>query len=259
MPLYRDDAITLRYINFGEADRIVTFLSRRHGKVKAVAKGARKIKSVFAGRLEPFHKVEIFYFGKENTTLFKLNSVAISTARMGLSKDLEKFHRACYLTELIEHGLKEGDPNPQLFETANDALDCIERESTPAALDWIVRFFDIKFLGHIGYRPTTDRCVRCGGNLLRQSKAAYKNKGSAAFDVGRGGLVCGACRPECPSSIPISQGSAKFLEKIITTSFDKASRLKPSAAIMEEISKSVIAFRKSRLHAKINSERFFAK
>ncbi|MEE8483153.1 MAG: DNA repair protein RecO [Nitrospinota bacterium] len=253
MPVFRDEAITLRHINFAEADRIVSFFSKKRGILKAIAKGARKLKSRFAGRLEPFHHVEIVYFGKENTTLFNLNSVEFGNARKNIASDLGKYNRACYLTEMIASGLREGDANPSAFEAANAAFELLDGETSPLALDWIVRFFDLKFLASIGYRPTLDVCVSCRKPILQNGGDT-----EAAFDVNKGGLVCPACRPKSKSALVMSAGSAKFMGRIANTAFDKAKRLKPSARMMEEISRSIIAFRNSRLHATIKSERFFA-
>ena len=59
MPLYRDEGVVLRTTKLGEADRIVTLLTRSHGKIRAVAKGVRRVKSRFGGRLEPFMRVDV--------------------------------------------------------------------------------------------------------------------------------------------------------------------------------------------------------
>ncbi|MBI5178285.1 MAG: DNA repair protein RecO [Nitrospinae bacterium] len=249
MPLYNDEAITLRHYDFGEADRIVSFFGRRHGKVRVVAKGARKLKSRFAGRLEPFHKVAIVYFGRENANLYKLSNVDFRRTRAAMSDELERFHRACYVTELMEAALREGDPNPKAFLAANATLELIARETRTAELDWITRFFDVRFLSHIGYTPTLDRCVACRGGL--------PETGQLAFDAAKGGIVCPACRPKFKSAVALSAGAAKFMAKMLTTEFGKAVRLKPSPQILREITSAIIAFRNSRIQVKMNSERFF--
>ena len=64
MPLYQDEGVVLRTVKLGEADRIVTLLTRDHGKIRAVAKGVRRTKSRFGGRLEPFHARLVAYCGR---------------------------------------------------------------------------------------------------------------------------------------------------------------------------------------------------
>ncbi len=250
MPLYDDEALTLRHFDLGEADRIVSFFGKKHGKIRVVAKGARKLKSRFSGRLEPFHKVDIVYFGRENASLFKLSSVDFSCTRGGVSDDLERYHRACYVAELLEVSLREGDPNPKAFMAANATLELIAQESRLPELDWLVRFFDVRFLSHLGYSPTLERCISCRGGL--------PETGQLSFDAGGGGMVCPGCGHNFRSAIPVSSGAAKFMAKMLTTEFGKAARLKPSPPMLREICGAIVAFRNSRIQAKIKSERFFA-
>ncbi len=249
MPLFSDEAITLRHYDFGEADRIVSFFGRRFGKVRIVAKGCRKLKSRFAGRLEPFHTVDIVYFGRENANLFKLSSVDMKEMRPGAGDNLERYARACYLAELLEAGLREGDPNPKAWAAAEAALGLVMRETRPAELDWIVRFFEVKFMALLGYTPTLDRCVACRGPLDAGAQML--------FDAEKGGLTCQRCKHRSGGLIPLSAGAAKFLGKILTTGFAEAARLKPSPALLAEIARCIGAFRAQRLTAKINSEKFF--
>jgi DNA repair protein RecO (recombination protein O) len=250
MPLYNDTAIMIRGHDFGEADKIVSFFCKNHGKIRVVAKGARKLKSQFAGRLEPFHRLDITYFGRENVGLYKLSAVDLDSARSAIADDLERFHRACYVTEFIELATRDGDPNPRAFMAADATLELLCAETKPRDMDWITRFFDVKLLNHLGYGPTLDRCIDCGGALHEQ--------GSLAFDVSRGGVLCATCRRKSGRTTPLSQGAAKFLSRIVSTEFSKASRLKPSPALMNEITGVVSAFRDSRIQSKMKSERFFA-
>ena len=249
MPLYRDKAVTLRRYELGESSLIVSLFTRNRGKIKVVARGAKNLKSPFAGRLEPFNTVDVVYYGKENVSLYRLTSIDVSSARVSIAEDLDKFSRACYLAEVLEAGVKEQDPNRAVFETADTALEMIASESNRQSLDLIVRLFDVKFLEHIGYRPTLTRCVSCRG--------ALPDRQPAAFDVGKGGLVCAKCRPKSSEAIALSAGAAKFMAKMADSGFDRIGRLKPSAALMGEISGSIAAFRNSRLQSFIKSERFF--
>lgn len=249
MPLFRDRAITLRRFDLGESSVIVSFFSRDHGRIKGVAKGAKKLKSVFSGRMEPFHSVELGYYGKEHTDLYRLRSVDIVTARVSIAEDLEKFSRACYVAELIEAGMKEHDPNVAVYDTAESAFEMLASESDIKKLDFIVRFFDLKFLSHIGYRPMLENCVRCRG--------ALPDSRPAAFDTEKGGLVCPKCRPKSTEAVPISAGAAKFLAKMADTGFDRINRLGVTEKVISEIGSVLTAFRNSRLQKQIKSERFF--
>jgi len=247
MPLYKDEAIILRHYDLGEADRIISFFGRRYGRIRAVAKGARKLKSRFAGRLEPFHVISITFFGKENAELFKLSGAEIIRANPSLSDDLEKFYRASYLNETVETGLREGDPNSAAFHAVVKTLERLADSSSPMEREWIARFFDIKFLSALGYRPSMGHCVAC--------RKEWPGNGEPFFDPVRGGLVCRACGGKKKNLLSLSSGAAKFLNRIAETGFDKAERLRPSQAIMDEISRTVIAFRDARLQTVFRTER----
>ena len=249
MPLFRDRAITLRRFDLGETSVIVSFFSRDHGRIKGVAKGAKKIKSVFAGRMEPFHSVELVYYGKEHTELYRLRSVDIVAARSSIAEDLEKFSRACYISELIEAGMKEHDPNAAAFDAAESAFEMLAAESNIKKLDFIVRFFDLKFLSHIGYRPMLENCVSCRG--------ALPDRQPATFDAAMGGLVCPNCRQKSREGVSISAGTAKILAKMADTGFDRINRLGVTEQALSEIATVITAFRNSRLQRQIKSERFF--
>ena len=249
MPLYNDEAVLLRSWDLGEADRIISFLGRRRGRVRVVAKGARKLKSRFSGRLEPFNKLSIVYYGKESTQLFKLSSIEIATPLRGISDDLEKYTHACYLSEVAEAAMHEGDPNPKAFDILLDALKWISKENRPDALEWAVRFFDVKFLTAIGYHPTLDRCITCGRR--------FEEKGNPLFHPEKGGISCHRCSSTADGGMELTIGGVKFLSKIISSSFGQGARLRPSAAMMKEITGAITAFRNARLGVKIKSEKYF--
>jgi len=250
MPIYNDQAILLRRYDLAESDRIVSFFGRRYGKVRVVAKGSKKLKSRFAGRLEPFHKVDISFFGKENTSLFKLSSVDFSKTNTELASDINKIFRATYLTEMVEAGLRDGDPNPKAFEVVTKALDWFDRQKTGRDFEWMTRFFDIQFLSALGYRPTLDSCTIC--------RREWSGENEPLFDASAGGLLCGKCGKGKPSANPLTIGAAKFLKRITESDFDMAERLKPSAPLLKEIENSVTSFRNARLGTLMKSERFLS-
>ena len=102
MGLYRTNAIVLRSIKLSETDKLVTFMTEQFGKVKCVARGARKIKSRFAGSLEPMSYVYLIYFGKENQQLFSLNNADIIESFHLLREDFQRLYTGIYLNELVD-------------------------------------------------------------------------------------------------------------------------------------------------------------
>ena len=91
MPLFHTEAIVLRSINLSESDKLVTFMTKRYGKVKCVAKTARKIKNRFGATIEPLTHIQLIYFGKENQTLYRLNHSDIIHSFQDIRDDLQKY------------------------------------------------------------------------------------------------------------------------------------------------------------------------
>ncbi|MBO0732178.1 MAG: DNA repair protein RecO [Acidimicrobiaceae bacterium] len=120
MGLYRDEGIVLRTYKLGEADRIVVLLTREHGKVRAVAKGVRKTKSRFGGRLEPLGSVSLLlYRGRELDIITQAE--ALDSFPL-LRADLPRMTDAMALLEAVDHVAQEREPNPELYRMLRGAL-----------------------------------------------------------------------------------------------------------------------------------------
>src|SRR5918999_4872407 len=98
--LYKDEGIVLKTIKLGEADRIVTFFTRQNGKVRAVAKGVRKTKSRFGGRLEPYTRVELLIY--RGRSLDTITQADIIDPFRGLRHDYDRLWSAAALAEIVE-------------------------------------------------------------------------------------------------------------------------------------------------------------
>jgi len=163
----------LRTHKLGEADRIVSFITERHGKVRAVAKGVRKTKSRFGARLEPTSHVAVqFYEGRELDIVTQAESVDHFRA---IRVDLDRLTRAVSMLEAVDQLAQEREVNPELYRMLLGAL------RTLAALDstLVLAGFFWKLLALEGFRPITDSCATCGAvdDLV-------------AFDLHEGGVLC---------------------------------------------------------------------
>lgn len=183
--LYRDTGVVLRTYKLRESDRIVVLLTAENGKVRAVAKGVRKTKSKFGSRLEPMSHVKVLlYRGRELDIVSQTESVE-SLAPM--LNSLDRASQGMAALEAVDMIAIERQPNRPLYEMLVGALRTIAERPSPV----VVPAFFWKLLAAEGFRPVTDRCVRCGaaGPLV-------------AFDVGEGGTLCRACRQGTPISAP---------------------------------------------------------
>ena len=108
MALYKTQAIVIKSINLSESDRLVTFFTKNYGKVKCVAKGARKAKNCFWGSLEPMSLIHLIYFGKETQSLYRLNHADIIESFQSIRDDFAKLYKGVYFLELIDSMILEG-------------------------------------------------------------------------------------------------------------------------------------------------------
>lgn len=176
-PLYRDQGVVLRTIKLGEADRIVTFVTQGHGKVRAVAKGVRKTKSRFGGRLEPItHLALQFYEGRELDVVTQADTLDHFRP---IREDLDRVARATNMLEAVDQVAQEREPNPRLYQMLVGALRALAAGNAPL----IAPAFFWKLLSLEGAHPLLDECASCGSSV-----------DLVAFDLTEGGVLCRDCR-----------------------------------------------------------------
>ncbi|MCU4183930.1 DNA repair protein RecO [Acidiferrimicrobium sp. IK] len=196
--LYREEAVVLRTYKLGEADRIVVLVTEGRGKVRAVAKGVRKTKSRFGGRLEPASRVQLqLYEGRQLDTITQAESVEVYPE---IRTDLTRMTDAMALLEAVDQVAQEGEPNPALYRMLVGALRTLT--AAPSAL--LVAGFYWKLLALEGVTPMLDACVRCGAGGPGTSGSGNSGPGNGgvdggpvelvAFDPAEGGALCRACR-----------------------------------------------------------------
>jgi len=182
MPLRESEAIVLRSYPLGEADRLVSFLSRSVGRLRGVARGARRPRSRFGSTLEPLSHIRIWFFERETRELVRINQSELIESFLEVQRDYAAGVALALVSEVTEAVLPEREPADAAFRlvlvTAR-ALRQIAKVALPLAYFnlWTVR------LG--GWLPPLDRCARCGRELGGQT--AY---GSAMH----AGLACRECR-----------------------------------------------------------------
>ncbi|HEY8546432.1 MAG TPA: DNA repair protein RecO [Acidimicrobiales bacterium] len=194
MSLYHERGVVLRTHKLGEADRIITFLTRDRGKVRAVAKGVRKTKSRFGGRLEPPSHVQLLlYEGRELDIVTQAETID----HFGpLRDDYERLARAVSMLETADQIALERQANPRLYRMLVGALQALATRDTPL----VVPAFFLKVLALEGYRPQVDECAVCGaeGPLV-------------SWAIEEGGLRCAAHR----QGHPLSPEAVDVLQRIL--------------------------------------------
>lgn len=181
MPLYRAEAVVLRTHKLGEADRIITLLTRDHGRVRAVARGVRKTTSRWGSRLEPFTHVDLqLAEGRSLDVITQAETLTPYGARLGY--DYERYTAGTVMLETAERlAMEDKEPVLQQFLLLVGGLRAMGADDRGPAQ--VLDSYLLRSLAIAGYAPSFDHCVRCGVDGPHRW-----------FNPGAGGALCGACR-----------------------------------------------------------------
>ena len=236
MSVYRDDGVVLRLHKLGEADRIVTLLTRRHGRVRAVAKGVRRTRSKFGARLEPFSHVDCQFY--EGRSLDIVNQAESVTAYGGaIVRDYPRYTAGIAILETTERLTgEEKEPALRLFLLVLGALRALAdgEHDPPLLLD----AFLLRSMGMAGWAPALADCAVCG---LPGPHRAYS--------VQAGGTVCSGCRP--PGSALPAAATLNLLVALLTGDWATADASEP--AVRKEGSGLVAAHLQWHLERQVRS------
>ncbi|WP_158840719.1 DNA repair protein RecO [Saccharothrix deserti] len=203
--LYRDTGVVLRVQKLGEADRIITLLTQKHGKVRAVAKGVRRTSSRFGARLEPFGHVDVqFYPGRSLDVITQVET--LDAFGVVLVDDYQRYTAACAVLETADRlTSEEGEPVLRLYLLVTGALRALAAKERDASL--ILDAYLMRAMAFAGWAPAVDECARCG------DPGPHK-----AFNVHAGGMVCPRCRP--PGSATPSADTLRLLAALLHGQWD---------------------------------------
>jgi DNA repair protein RecO (recombination protein O) len=189
--LYRDDGIVLRTQKLGEADRIVTILTRRTGRVRAVGKGVRRTKSRFGARLEPFTHVDLLlYTGRSLDVITQAETVRAYGEPLAV--DYPRYTSGTAMLETAERFTPiEKEPLIRQFLLLVGGLRALGEGAHDPRL--VLDAYLLRTLAVAGYAPALDECAVCG--TPDSVSPAETTTGSRSFSVAAGGLTCRSCRP----------------------------------------------------------------
>lgn len=191
--IIRATAIPLAYYPYSSTSRIVHWLTRHHGKVSTLLKGALRPKSPFLGEYELFGTSELLYFAKRPHALHTAKECALLYPRKAFRTDWRAMQAASHLTALFNQTTPTEAPHPGLFEFFEDLLDFSETYGRhPPFIHWA----ELQFCSHHGHAPNLENCTLCNAS------------GPFVFSATAGGIVCFTCKKkanlpglDCPPDI----------------------------------------------------------
>jgi DNA repair protein RecO (recombination protein O) len=200
VPLLRTEGIVLQAWDLGEYDRLVTLYTREHGRLAVVARGARRLRSRFAGALELFTWGDAVGFEREGRPLVQLDHFDIRQPFRRLREDLESLGQGARMIEAVSRLTAERDAQPLCFALLLRGLRALDAGAAPARVQLA---FALRLLDLLGHRPRLDRCGRCGRPVSTQG---------VGFDAVEGSVVCGDCRAGGPFLAPAVAAALRGLQ-----------------------------------------------
>ncbi|OUZ13131.1 DNA repair protein RecO [Bacillus pumilus] len=193
--LIKSEGIVLRTTDYGETNKIVTLLTREHGKIGVMARGAKKSNSRLSAISQPF--LYGTFLIQSSTGLGTLQQGEMIESMRTIREDLFLTAYAAYMTELLDKGTEEKKPNPYLFELLLQSLRHLN-EGTDA--DIILFIVEVNMLSVMGMKPELDQCVHCG-----------QKEGQFHFSIRDNGFICQNCFSKDPYKLPLSPAAARLL------------------------------------------------
>ena len=218
---YRCEALTLKKSALGEADLVVTLFTKDRGKLRAVARGARRTSSKLLGHLEPLTQVRLSLAQGRN--LDYINQAQVIESFADLKQDLGAITKGLYLAELVDGFGSEASPNQPLYQTAVEILGFIGQ--APES-DWPLRFFEVQLLRLSGLMPELYQCVECRRPL---------SPGNHRFSPTLGGTLCADCQPTGARVRPLSLRFLKVLRLLHRGPLPSVMKLKADPATANEL------------------------
>jgi len=238
--LFKAEGLVLRTRVLGEADRLITLLTREEGKFEAVARGARRVKSKLAAGVDLFtHGCYTFHRGKTWPIITGQDAIE----RFNWFRENPALYAVgLYFSELTDRLISGEEPCPEIFGLLLEAWSLLGEEPDHFLL---CRAFELKLARAAGYSPHLDSCINCGQFRIN------------TFSPRQGGMLCRRCRTA--DAITIDPGTLALLRRLVEAPISQAGRLRPLANQKKELAAVASSFLTYHLDLGEIKSRFFLK
>ena len=243
--LYKTEAIVLRSMDLGEADRVLTVLTPRLGKLRVIAKGIRKPRSRLGGGLEPFSDVHlVLAIGR---TFDVVTQVALEDPHLGLRNDLHSTAAAWYLVELADRFCEGASDSHDAFLLLAQGLSALDAAPAEVSRELVARWFELHLLDAMGFRPELGRCLECGAEIGPEGNA---------FSPVAGGVLGPECAHAAMAARPIDADGLKVLRHLQRSALPEVLRLRLATSLAREVERLLHATVSAVLERELRSRDF---
>lgn len=207
---FRVEAVVLRHSDWGEADRLLTLYTRERGRLTAIGKGVRKLRSRKAGHLEPFTRVALQMAQTRDMPI--ITQADTVQGFPALHEDLLLFGYASYVIELVDRFTFAGEENQTIYRLLIAALERLDQGLLP---DLVIRYYELRLLDQLGFRPKLFECARCETEIQPVDQF---------FSASDGGVLCPKCGQGAQGARPVAMKILKYLRHFQRSAFSEAAR-----------------------------------
>ena len=215
MALCKAEAITIRLTDFSETSQVAAFYTREFGRLSALAKGAKRPRNNFEGRLDLLCHNAIVFARKTRSTLHTLTECKLLDRFLGLRADVSRLYAALYAAELVRETTPDEEGQPPVFDLLLGTLRAL---SDGQPVDLTLLLLEVHLLALTGYAPQLSSCAACGSENLP--------KRSIAYSPALGGALCRDCRSRDPKAAGIPAGALAVLDKLAARKLQRTATLK---------------------------------
>jgi DNA repair protein RecO (recombination protein O) len=239
---YRTEAIVLKRSDFGEADRLLTLYSKELGKIRAIAKGARKPQSRKTGHVELFMRSKFLIAKGRNLDI--VTQAEMIDPYVLLRSDLMRVTHASYAVELLDRFTVEEDRHTGVYSLLSESLTYLSETDD---LDLATRYYELHLMSLTGFRPRLFQCVSCGSEIKQQDQY---------FSPELGGILCPDCRQVDRRALAISGGAVKVLRYLQSHPWDTVRHLHLRQPLLLELESVMHAYLLHTLERDLKSTDF---
>ncbi|MDQ2854479.1 MAG: DNA repair protein RecO [Chloroflexota bacterium] len=243
--LYKTEGIVLRSMDLGEADRVLTVLTPRLGKLRVIAKGIRRPRSRLGGGLEPFSDVHLVL--AVGRTFDVVTQAALEDPHLGLRDDLHSTAAAWYLVELVDRFCEGSAESHQAFELLGQGLAALDAAPAEVSRALVTRWFELHLLDAMGFRPELTQCLDCG--------IAIEPDGNA-YSAAAGGVLGPECAHGALGARPISAAALKVMRHLQRSPLTAVLRLQLPVTTQRELERLLHATVSAVLERELRSRDF---
>lgn len=220
--VYKTEAIVLKHFPLGEADYILTLFSPSRGKIRAVARGSRRIKSKLGGHIEPLMRTSFIINTGKNLDV--ISQAELIDGFRPLRENIHLLNLGIYMAELVDYITQENQSNQETYRLLLECITAISTNHSPT----ILPYFQLRIIIHNGFGPELYNCIECG-SLIEPNKHRFCMDG--------GGVICLKCRPENVTILPLRLDTLKLLRFVSRSDWKSIQRLRLNKGNLIELNR----------------------